>query len=92
MNHDTSCRTAGKPNETGGNLILTQKRGAYMDKQSSWYGCTNIRYFILSMIHKRLLWIYIGVMQYYVLCKLAQLAMRLTCVSRKSLSDIGQDT
>jgi len=35
---------------------------------------------------------YISVMQYYVLCKLGQLVMLLTCVSRMSLSDMGQDT
>jgi hypothetical protein len=55
MNHGKSCRNGGKPNKTGGNLILTQKRAAYVDKQSSWYGCTDIRYFILSMIHNQLL-------------------------------------
>jgi hypothetical protein len=35
---------------------------------------------------------YISVMQYYVLCKLGQLVMRLTWVSRMSLSDMEQDT
>jgi hypothetical protein len=35
---------------------------------------------------------YISMTQYYVLCKLGELAMLLTCVSRMSLSDMGQDT
>ena len=44
MNPSKSCRNGGKTNKTGGNLILTHKGAAYVDKQSSWYGCTDIHY------------------------------------------------